>query len=137
VNLCRLRRDDGRVSVWVAIAFTAIVVIIGLAVDGSGRIQAMQRADNIAAEAARAGGQAIDGPQAIPGGDKVVDPALAVAAAQAYLDAAGATGDVSVASDRRRITVIVTISYDTKMLNLIGIDRITVTGQSSATLVTG
>jgi hypothetical protein len=97
----------------------------------------MQRADNIAAEAARAGGQAIDSGQAIAGGPKVVDPALAVTAAQAYMSAAGVTGTVEVAADRLHLTVTVTIAYNTVMLSYIGIDQVSVTGHATAQLLTG
>jgi Flp pilus assembly protein TadG len=132
-----LRRDDGRVSVYFAIALTALVVLIGLTVDGSGRFRMMQRADNIAAEAARAGGQALDAGQAISGGGKVVDPVLAATAAQAYLASAGVTGTVEIAADRQHLTVTVTIPYTTDMLSYIGIDQVTVTGRATATLLTG
>jgi len=135
--LGRLRRDDGRVSVYFAIVLTALIVIIGLTVDGSGRFRMMQRADNIAAEAARAGGQAINAGQAISGGAKVVDPALAVTAAQAYMTSAGVTGTVEVAADRQHLTVTVTIPYNTVMLSYIGVDQVTVTGRATAQLITG
>src|SRR6266511_4176957 len=126
-----LRRDEGRISVYFAIALTGLIVIIGLTVDGSGRFREMQRADNIAAEAARAGGQAI------AGGPKVVDPALAVTAAQAYLTSAGVTGTVQVAADRLHLSVTVTIPYNTVMLSYIGIDQVIVTGHATAQLLSG
>lgn len=130
-------RDEGRVSVYLAIVLTAMIVIIGLTVDGSGRFRAMQRANNIAAEAARAGGQAIDAGQAIAGGPKVVDPTLAKAAAQKYLKAAGVVGTVEIADDRLHLTVTVTIPYDTAMLSFVGIDRIRITGRATAQLLNG
>ena len=131
------RRDEGRVSVYFAIALTAIIVIIGLTVDGSGQFRELQRADSIAAEAARAGGQAINAGQAVSGGPKVVDPALAMAAAQTYLTSAGVTGTVEVAADRLHLTVTVTIPYNTMMLSYIGIDQVVVTGRATAQLLTG
>lgn len=130
-------QDAGRVSVYFAVALTALIVLIGLTVDGSGQFRALQRADNIAAEAARAGGQAIDAGLAISGGAKVVDPQQAVAAAQAYLVSAGVTGTVEIAADRQHLTVTVTIPYNTAMLSYIGIDQVTVTGRATAQLVTG
>jgi hypothetical protein len=86
-------------------------------------------------EAARAAGQAISGPQAIQGEDKVVDPAAAVAAAQNYLAAAGVTGTVTVSPDRQHITVTVTIVYTTVFLDLVGIDTLTATRQATAAVV--
>jgi Flp pilus assembly protein TadG len=129
-------RDDGRVSVFFAIALAAVIIIIGLTVDGSGRNRETERADNIAAEAARAGGQAINASQAITGGNKVVDPQLARAAAEAYLHSAGATGEVLVV-DPQHLRVVVHLTYRTAMLSYIGIGQIDVTGRATAQLVTG
>ena len=131
-----LRSDDGRISVFLAIALLGVLVIIGLSADGAGRLRTAQRADHIAAEAARAGGQAILLPQAVTGGDKTLDPARAAATAQQYLNTAGADGMVRV-EDGVTLVVTVTATYDTVMLGLIGIDRVTVTGRATAHLVTG
>jgi hypothetical protein len=133
----RVRRDDGRVSVFLAIALLGVIVLIGLSVDGSGKLQALQRADHIAAEAARAAGQAIDAGKAIPGGAKIVDPVLATRAAQAYLAAAGVAGEANPSLDGRKVDVTVHITYATKMLGLIGRGQVTVTGHATAVLVTG
>jgi hypothetical protein len=129
------RRDDGSISLLVVVLTIAVLAMIGLSVDGGGKIRALQRADHLASEAARAAGQAIEGPQAIQGGNKVVDPVGAIAAAQNYLSAAGVTGTVAIASDRTRITVTVTIVYDTVFLGLVGIDALTATRQATAVVV--
>jgi hypothetical protein len=106
------RRDDGRVSVFFAIMMPAWIAMLGLVVVGGNRIIAMQRADNIAAEAGRAAAQAIDGPLAIAGGPKLIDPAAAADAAAAYLATAGATGTITVAPDRQHLTVTVRLTYE-------------------------
>ncbi len=130
--------DDGRVSVFLAIALTAVIVVIGLAYDGAGRFRTAQRAENLAAEAARAAGQAIVLPQAVMGGAKVVDPDAARGAAEDYLRAAGVSGTVEVVEpERRELRVTVELDYDTAMLGLIGFQRIPVTGSATAVLVTG
>ena len=131
------RTDEGRIALLVLVLAFAVLVMIGLAVDGGGKMRAMQRADNIAAEAARAAGQAIEPSQAIPGGPKVVNPGQAVAAGQDYLRAAGVTGTVAPSGDRRQVVVTVTIDYDTVILGLVGFDRLTVTGTATAQLLTG
>ena len=131
-----LRRDDeGRIALLVIVLTVAVLAMIGLSVDGGGKVRALERADNLASEAARAAGQSIYAPQAIEGGDKVVDPAAAAAAAQNYLTAAGVTGTVTVAPDRKHVTVTVTITYNTVFLGLIGIDTLTATRQATAVLV--
>jgi hypothetical protein len=129
------RRDDGRVSLLVAVCVAALLFLIAVVVDGGGRIRAMQEADNIAAQAARTAGQAIDLPAAITGGTTQVDPDRAAQAAQSYLDSAGATGTVTISSDRRHIAVTATLTYTPIMLGAFGYHPVTVTGHATAELV--
>lgn len=130
-------RETGRVSVFLAIALAGVLILIGMVDDGGGRLRARQRADNIAAEAARAAGQAINGPSAIEGGEKLLDPAEAVRAARAYLAAAHVTGTATVGRDLKSVQVDVQITEPTAMLSLIGISSYQVTGHATAILVTG
>jgi hypothetical protein len=135
-NLRGLRaRDEGRIALLVVVLTFAVLAMIGLSVDGGGKLRALQRADRLAVEAARAAGQAIAAPQAIQGGKKVVDPPAAVAAAEGYLAAAGVTGTVTVSEDRQHVTVSVTITYNTVLLGLIGITTLAATRQATAVLV--
>lgn len=135
------RRDDGRVTVFFAILAPAYIAMLGLIIDGGGKIRALERADNIATEAARVAGQSINAPQAIIGGPKEINPGQAIAAAQAYITAAGGicapAGCVRIDPDLRHITVTVRIVYDTAVLDFIGVDTWTVTGSTTATLVVG
>jgi hypothetical protein len=48
------RGDDGQISLLVLVLTIAVLAMIGLSVDGGGKVRALQRADNLAAEAARA-----------------------------------------------------------------------------------
>jgi Flp pilus assembly protein TadG len=138
ICLRRTRLDDaGGVTVFVAVCVIALIGIIGVAVDGGSKMRATERADYIAGEAARAGGQAIDPAQAISGRAIIVDPQAAQAAAQAYLRSAGATGTVSVSGDGKTLTVTVTSTYDTKFLSVVGIGSLSVTGHGKATLLHG
>ncbi len=135
----RARRwdDRGGVTVFVAVCVVALIGIIGVAVDGGGKMRALERADHVAGEAARAGGQAIDPTAAISGESIVVKPQDAVAAAQAYLRSVGATGTVSVSADGKTLTVHTTGTYTTKFLPVVGIGSMPVTGHGSATLLHG
>jgi hypothetical protein len=132
-------RDEGRIALLVTVLTLAVLAMIGLSVDGGGKLRALQRADRLATEAARAAGQAIATPQAIRGGEKVVDPVAATQAAQSYLAAAAAaddvTGSVTVSNDRKQVTVAVTITYTTVFLGLIGIQTLPATRQATATLI--
>jgi Flp pilus assembly protein TadG len=129
--------DRGGVTVFVAVCVLALLGIIGVAVDGGGKMRATERADFIATEAARAGGQAIDPAEAVPGTAITVDPQAAQAAAQAYLRTAGAAGTVGVSGDGKTLTVTVTGSYDTKFLPVVGMGSLAVSGHGKATLLHG
>jgi Flp pilus assembly protein TadG len=123
------------VSILLAVGITAIIMVIGAAVDGGGRLREAQRAQDIAAEAARAGGQEINTGQAIAGGSKVLDPDAAIAAAQGYLHSAGVVG-TAVVVDTTHIKVTVTIPYHTVLLGFMGIDTLTVSATATAAAVT-
>lgn len=129
--------DRGGVTVFVAICVLALLGIVGLAVDGGGKMRATERADFIATEAARAGGQAIDPAQAVPGKAVTVDPQAAQAAAQAYLNAAGTPGTATVSGDGKTLTVTTRGTYDTKFLAAMGIGTLSVTGHGKANLLHG
>jgi Flp pilus assembly protein TadG len=131
-------RDSGKVTIFFAIIAPAWVAMLGLVIVGGGRIRAYQRADNVAAEAARAAGSAIDTGQAVIGGPKVIDPARASAAALDYLNAAGATGSVTVSADRSQLTVTAIINYaNPSGLEFIGGATWQATGVATATLLIG
>jgi Flp pilus assembly protein TadG len=133
---CRLlRRDGGAFSPMVAVVAAGLFTAVGLAVDGGGQMRTLEHADNLAAEAARAGGQAINLPKAIQGSADVVDPTAAKAAAEAYLAQAHATGHVTVSNDRRELTVTVTIEYQPAMLDIIGLGPWPETGSATAELL--
>ncbi|GAA1398677.1 TadE/TadG family type IV pilus assembly protein [Catellatospora coxensis] len=134
----RWRDDRGKATVFMVIMAQAWVFMFGMVVVGGGRMRAYQRADNIAAEAARSAGQAIDPSRAIPGGDKVIDPALAVNAAKVYLDSVGATGTVTVAPGGETVTVRASITYQNPSgLAFLGGATWRATGEATATLLIG
>lgn len=125
-------REQGSASVWMITTALVMVLLVGVAVDLSGQVYAKQRAQDIAAEAARAGGQQLQGPAGIRGQGAVVDPAAAVAAADTYL--AGADGVTGHATVTAGTTVVVdtTVTYHTKFLSLIGLTTVTVAGHAEA-----
>lgn len=129
--------DRGGVTVFVAVCVIALIGIIGVAVDGGSTMRATERADYLAGEAARAGGQAIDPADAINGAALDVDPQAAAAAAQAYLRAAHATGTVTVSGDGTTLTVTVSGAYATRFLSAVGIGSLPVAGHGTATLLHG
>ena len=133
----RLRGQDaerGALGVFLAVLVPGLLLIIGLAVDGGAKVAATQRANAIADEAARAGGQALDVSAALAG-DVRVDPGAAVAAAEDYLARNGVEGAVTVV-DGDTLTVTTTITEPTAFLGLIGIQTMTVEGSGTADLIT-
>ena len=129
-------REAGSVTVFAAITVLGILILCGLVVDGGAKLRAVQQADRIATEAARAAGQSADA-AALAGGPARVDRQSAVNAAQAFLAAAGATGTATVSADGTGVEVTVTTTAPTVFLGLIGVSSFTVTGHGQATLVHG
>ncbi|MGI5211380.1 pilus assembly protein TadG-related protein [Plantactinospora sp. CA-290183] len=134
-------RDAGRVSLFLAVAMIGILTIIALAYDGAGQLRSMQRADNLAAEAARAGGQAIDLGQLLDDGTTVLDPVAAEDAVRDYL--AGVDGvtfrdlQFDTEDDNPTLTVRLDLNYDRAFLDLFGFaDTVDVPGTATATLLT-
>jgi hypothetical protein len=118
-------------------ATTAIIMLLGIFLvgDGAGALNAASRATALAKEAARASGQQIDPAQAITGTAIVVDPDEATAAARAYLRAEGLDGEIDISPDGARITVTVTVDYDTRFASIVGVSTIPVTGSGHARLI--
>lgn len=130
----RLRDDDrGSLSLFVVVVFVALLVTIGLVVDGGGKIRALQRADAVAAEAARTGGQAIVASTAVRGRGAVTDPAAARAAAQAYLASADVPGTVTIVGGTQ-LRVQTSITYQPVFLGMVGVGTLTSTGDAEVRL---
>lgn len=127
----RTQRDRGSVSVFVIVTAFAFVLMVGLAVDVSGHIHAMQEARSVAREAARAGGQQLELATGVRGQGAVADPGRAAAAAEAYLAGAGVIGSASVTGPDS-ISVQATSVYPTKFLSIVGVSGLTATGTAEA-----
>lgn len=103
-------------------------IILTLVVDGGSRVQALDRANRIANEAARAGLQAaniIDGN---------VDTSSVDAGVQRYLAAEHVTGSTSIVNGNT-VRVDVQMTVPTKVLSMININDIPVTGTGTADLI--
>ena len=115
--------ERGSITAFVAIVATALVMVAGMAYDGGQILTAQARANSDAVKAARAGAQQIDTTHLRLTGETRLDPVAAEDAALAFLDRAGAEGDVVV--DGPSITITVTRTQP--MLILPMEDRIIVT----------
>lgn len=107
-------------SVLVVLLVPVLIVMVGLVVDGGGRLAAERRAESVAAAAARSGADA----HAMGGA-----PA-AQSAAEQYLRAVGVDGEVTVAD--HVVTVHTSVPYQTVLVSVIGIDELTGRGSAEA-----
>ena len=125
---CRLsRRDRGSVTIWLALSSFVMIVLVGVAVDLSAR--------DIAAQAARTAGQQIDAAQGVRGIAAQTNTTQAIAAAKAYIVAAGLSGEATVTGGGATITVTVADTYETKFLSIIGLQSMRVTGTAETRVV--
>ena len=134
INHCGLRsrlgEEDGMVTAFVVIFMFALLLMAGLVLDGGLTLAAKVQAIDEAQAAARAGAQAIDLPTYRSTGQITLDPTEATADAEKFLAAAGHTGTVAVNGDV--VTVRVSITQATQILDIAGIDHLTVTGTGTA-----
>lgn len=130
------RSERGEVNILVAGLVPALIIAIGLVVDGGGQLQAADRAQYAARQAARAGAQEQDISEAQYGRPPQLNEAAAAAAAEAHLAAAGVAGRVDYV-DGATIGVSTTVRYDTKFLALIGIGSLSAKGSADARAVRG
>jgi len=119
---------------WFAVSSVTMLILAGLVIDGGGQVHTQQHDDDLAAQAARAGAEALQAAPAIEGTSATIDPTNARAAAQRYLNAAGLTGVVTL-THRDTLTVTVHDSYQTQILGLIGVTHLDVTATASAHLI--
>ncbi|WP_433315009.1 pilus assembly protein TadG-related protein [Micromonospora sp. CA-269861] len=132
--------EHGRVSIFLAVTMVGVLAIIGLSFDGAGQLRTLQRAQNLASEAARAGGQAIDRATAIEGGPKRIDEPEARKAVADYLaevKTSGHTVNFPEVDGEVLIRVTVSITYHRSMLGPFVQDKtVTVTGEATARAIT-
>jgi hypothetical protein len=128
-------RDSGQVTAFVVVMAAALILMIGLVLDGGLTLAARERALGQAQEAARAGAQAINLAIYRQDGDLVLNPAQAQGDADAYLASIGATG--TVAATGGRVTVTVTIVQPMQILDAAGLHAVTVHATASAVPVRG
>lgn len=134
MSTARPGRDaTGSVTAWFATVSFALVVIVGLVLDGGAQLHAQERAYSIAAQAARTGGQQLDTGAVLAGEGFVVDPGQATAAAQQYLAGVGVDGTAWVDGDRVHVTV--SDSYTPVLLGMLGLGPFPVDATASARMI--
>lgn len=128
--------DAGSITVISTVFALALILILGLVVDGGAALASQRRADNLAQQAARAGAQALDRSQLGRTGKTCLDPALARRYALAYLAALGIT-NATVTTTTTSVRVQVPVTDHTLIVQAVGIRTVSITGTGSAVAVTG
>ncbi|WP_369370325.1 pilus assembly protein TadG-related protein [Promicromonospora sp. Populi] len=129
-------RERGDINILAAGMVPALIIAIGLVVDGGGRLQAEDEAEYAADQAARAAAQQIRIDRAQLGLPPEVDPARATQAAADTLDALGVQGGVT-AVNGATVSVGTQVTYETTFLTLIGISSLDVSADAEARAVRG
>ena len=129
-----MSRDDGSITALVAVVTIALILVAGLVLDGGRVLAARRRAQDLAANAARAGAQAIDEDR-LRRGDTVLDPEKSRSAIRRYLSAAAASGTAQVSPDIVSVTVSVPVRM--LLLSIAGVVDTTVTSTQRARAVQG
>jgi hypothetical protein len=128
--------DAGSVTLFLAISVSGLLALVGLAVDGAAKIRAVQRADRVAAQAARVAGQEIDRSSVLAGTGLKVDRRAAVLAAEDFLHASRLEGSAEVSADGRSLRVVARAKEQTIFLGLVGVSEFAVMGEAQVELVT-
>lgn len=117
-------------SPFIAVLLPALLVMIGLVIDGGAQAAAARRAEGVAAAAARA---ASDHTAAARLAGVHPDRAAAAAAGREVITAAGLAGSVEI--DQQSVRVTTKASTSTVLLSLIGIDALESRGSATAALI--
>lgn len=128
--------EAGQVTAFVTIFALALILVVGLVLDGGFLLAAKRQADGTAASAARAGAQMISEDELRRSGDYRIDEAEARRAVMSFLADAGRSGRV-VLVDQDRVTVEVEINQRMLILGLGGLSARDVTGRATARIVSG
>lgn len=123
-------RDQRGVSLtaFTAVVMVALILMVGLVVDGGARSAAQRRAESVASAAARAALDAGSG-ERLAGGTGAM---AGVQAGQAVIADSGLQGEVSIDGDRATARVRGTVS--TAFLGLIGVNTLSVSATATAQL---
>ncbi len=128
------RDERGSASIWAILVIAgAFTVLLGLVVDGGRVIDERVAASRTAAQAARAGADALSA-ASVRNGSDAVDAEAARARAQSYLREAGMDGTVTVAVDT--VTVRITAESENQILGVIGVTSFPIDESESARAIT-
>lgn len=127
-----MREERGQaLSVFVAVSVLGLLLMCGLVVDGGAQAEAARRAQNAAAQAARA---ALDTTTTARLAGAEPEAGKAVAVARQVLAAHGVEGEITLRAGQVEVTT--TARIETVFLSLIGINTLRARGSATAELQT-
>jgi hypothetical protein len=128
-----LRRDRGSITGYTVIITIAAIVFAGLVLDAGMAVATKVQAISVAQSAARAGARELDLAHLRATGTIRLDPIQAETTARNWLQQAGWSGTVTVAGNQ--VTVTITGTSDTQLLDLAGIGSIPVGATATAAAI--
>lgn len=132
--LRKLRNDErGSITPMFVVFVPVLVLVIGLVVDGAGKIQANENAQAVASGASRAAANAVAS-EVIVNGSLSLDSHRAQIAARDYIAAANMTGTVTVTGNEIHVTV--GTYYGTKFLSIVGVTALPAEASATAEIIT-
>lgn len=129
-----MRGENGSIGVFATVITLALVLVAGLVLDGGRLLAARRQVDDIAANAARAGAQALD-ETSLRSGGTTVDPVAGRDAVAVYLAATPATGTARITADT--VTVDARLAVPMLLLGMAGVGTTTVAARRQARAVRG
>jgi len=130
--------DRGSATVFVVGFAVVLFACAGLAIDGGRAINARDKVNDVAEQAARAGaGRLDDASLRAVDGSVVLDPVAAEAEAGRFVNQTNPEYTVLPSADTGTVTVRVQWTYPTVILGIVGINSIAVSGTATASPATG
>jgi uncharacterized membrane protein len=126
------RGERGAVAPLVAMMLLGLLALAALVIDGGLLFAERRDLQGLADGAARAGAMAVDEDVLRESGAVRLDPAAAQAAAERYLEAAGAEGTIRIDADTLSVTVDLQESRPTLMMGLLGVRTVDVAAHAVA-----
>jgi len=140
VTLAGRHSEQGSATVFVVGFAIVLFACAGLAIDGGRAINARDRVNDVAEQAARAGAGQLDGAslRAVDG-TVVLDGPAARSEADRFVKQASTeyTPNTTIADDGGSVTVQVDWTYRTAILGIVGINSMAVSGTATAHPATG
>jgi uncharacterized membrane protein len=126
------RGERGAVAPLVAVMLLGLLALAALVIDGGLLFAERRDLQGLADGAARAGAMAIDEDLLRETGAVRLDPEMAQAAAEGYLEAAGVGGTVRIDANMLSVTVDLEETRPTLMMSLLGVRTVDVAAHAVA-----